>query len=150
MKKFLFILLFFINSCGYQPIYLNKNLENYEFQEIIQKGDRDINKKIINTLSIKKKSGEKNLGKLFIFSTIQTNGTSKNSKGQIESFRTVVNVNLEVKDSAGNSRKNKNFEKQISYNNKENKFELIEYQNLITKNIIDDIIGDIVIFLNTK
>ena len=150
MKKFLFILLFFINSCGYQPIYLNKNLENYEFQEIIQKGDRNINKKIINTLSIKKKSGEKNLGKLFIFSTIQTNGTSKNSKGQIESFRTVVNVNLEVKDSAGNSRKNKNFEKQISYNNKENKFELIEYQNLITKNIIDDIIGDIVIFLNTK
>ena len=150
MKKFLFILLFFINSCGYQPIYLNKNLENYEFQEIIQKGDRDINKKIINTLSIKKKSGEKNLGKLFIFSTIQTNGTSKNSKGQIESFRTVVNVNLEVKDSAGNSRKNKNFEKQISYNNKENKFELIEYQNLITKNIIDDIIEDIVIFLNTK
>ena len=150
MKKFLFILLFFINSCGYQPIYLNKNLENYEFQEIIQKGDRDINKKIINTLSIKKKSGEKNLSKLFIFSTIQTNGTSKNSKGQIESFRTVVNVNLEVKDSAGNSRKNKNFEKQISYNNKENKFELIEYQNSITKNIIDDIIEDIVIFLNTK
>ena len=150
MKKFLFILLFFINSCGYQPIYLNKNLENYEFQEIIQKGDRDINKKIINTLSIKKKSGEKNLSKLFIFSTIQTNGTSKNSKGQIESFRTVVNVNLEIKDSAGNSNKNKNFEKQISYNNKENKFELIEYQNSITKNIIDDIIGDIVIFLNTQ
>ena len=150
MKKFLFILLFFINSCGYQPIYLNKNLENYEFQEIIQKGDRNINKKIINTLSIKKKSGEKNLGKLFIFSTIQTNGTSKNSKGQIESFRTVVNVNLEIKDSAGNSNKNKNFEKQISYNNKENKFELIEYQNSITKNIIDDIIEDIVIFLNTK
>ena len=150
MKKFLFILLFFINSCGYQPIYLNKNLENYEFQEIIQKGDRNINKKIINTLSIKKKSGEKNLSKLFIFSTIQTNGTSKNSKGQIESFRTVVNVNLEIKDSAGNSNKNKNFEKQISYNNKENKFELIEYQNSITKNIIDDIIGDIVIFLNTQ
>ena len=150
MKKFLFILLFFINSCGYQPIYLNKNLENYEFQEIIQKGDRNINKKIINTLSIKKKSGEKNLSKLFIFSTIQTNGTSKNSKGQIESFRTVVNVNLEIKDSAGNSNKNKNFEKQISYNNKENKFELIEYQNSITKNIIDDIIEDIVIFLNTK
>ena len=150
MKKFLFILLFFINSCGYQPIYLNKNLENYEFQEIIQKGDRNINKKIINTLSIKKKSGEKNLSKLFIFSKIQTNGTSKNSKGQIESFRTVVNVNLEIKDSAGNSNKNKNFEKQISYNNKENKFELIEYQNSITKNIIDDIIGDIVIFLNTQ
>ena len=38
MKKFL-IVLFFISSCGYQSIYLNKSLKNYEFQNISFEGD---------------------------------------------------------------------------------------------------------------
>ena len=49
MKKisaFLFIL--FLASCGYQPIFLNNNPKNFEFQKINFAGDNDINKKIIH------------------------------------------------------------------------------------------------------
>ena len=53
MKKTFFILLFFISSCGYQPIYINKSPEIYEFKKIIFDGDNYINNKIINILSIK-------------------------------------------------------------------------------------------------
>ena len=45
MKKTFFILLLFISSCGYQPIYLNKTLKNFEFKKIIFDGDNYINKK---------------------------------------------------------------------------------------------------------
>ena len=53
MKKIFFILLFFISSCGYQPIYVNKSSEIYEFKKIVFSGDNYINNKIINILSIK-------------------------------------------------------------------------------------------------
>jgi hypothetical protein len=53
MKKTFFILLFFISSCGYQPIYVNKSSKIYEFKKIIFEGDNYINNKIINILSIK-------------------------------------------------------------------------------------------------
>ena len=48
MKKTFFILLFFISSCGYQSIYINKSSDIYEFKKIIFDGDNYINNKIIN------------------------------------------------------------------------------------------------------
>ena len=67
MKKTFFILLFFISSCGYQPIYINKSLKNYEFKKINLDGDSYINKKIINILSIKE-NDENDENELFISS----------------------------------------------------------------------------------
>ena len=60
MKKNLIILFFFLlTSCGYQPVYLNKNLKNFEFQEIVFNGEKDINEKIVNILKIKKNNQTK-------------------------------------------------------------------------------------------
>ena len=42
MKKTFFILLFFISSCGYQPIYINKSTEIYEFEKIVSKENKTI------------------------------------------------------------------------------------------------------------
>jgi len=68
MKKTFFILLFFISSCGYQPIYTNKLPQNYEFKKILLSGDNYINKKIINVLSINE-NDEGNNNNLFISSS---------------------------------------------------------------------------------
>tara|TARA_Y100000768_G_scaffold345000_1_gene291644 strand:- start:934 stop:1383 length:450 start_codon:yes stop_codon:yes gene_type:complete len=148
MKKFLFILFFFLSSCGYQPIYLNKDLKNFEFKEIVFLGENNINRKIINALSIEENKKNKENNKLFISSSSEIRENSKNSKGQVDSYQTVINVNLTIRDSNNEIIKDKSFKKEFSYNSKKNKFELVDYQNSIRDDLIDKIINDIIIHLN--
>tara|TARA_Y100000591_G_C21742187_1_gene649964 strand:+ start:694 stop:1143 length:450 start_codon:yes stop_codon:yes gene_type:complete len=148
MKKFLYILFFFLSSCGYQPIYLNKDLKNFEFKEIVFLGENNINRKIINALSIKENKENKENNRLFISSSSEIKQNSKNSKGQVDSYQTVINVNLIIRNSNDEIIKDKSFKKEFSYNSKQNKFELVEYQNSIRDDLIDKIISDIIIYLN--
>ena len=148
MNKKLLIFCFFLLSCGYQPIYINKNVKNLEYSKIILKGENIINKRIINSLQIKE--GEKNNKKIYIFSSHKAEPTSKNTKSQITSFRTTVIVDLEVKDINDKISLRKNFKKEISYNNKQNKFDLVEYQNSIRNNLTDKIISEMIIYLNSN
>ena len=149
MKKIFFILLFFISSCGYQPLYQNKDLENFKFIKITLTGDNYINKRVTNTISIQENNDAKNEKELFISSSSEIQETSKNSKGQVESFRIIVAVNLKIINKINEDTQNKNFIKEFTYNNKQNKFELIEYQNSIKDDLIDKIINDIIIYLNS-
>ena len=147
MKKIFFILLF-LSSCGYQPIYINKNLENFEFQEINLVGEKDINNKIINSLSLKENKIKDNLNTLLISSSTQIEETAKNKEGQVKSFRTIVSVKLEIRNIKDDIIQSKNFFKEFTYNNKQNKFELVEYQSSIKNDLVDKIVGEIIIYLN--
>ena len=149
MKKIFFILLFFISSCGYQPLYQNKDLENFKFIKITLTGDNYINKRVTNTISIQESNDAKNEKELFISSSSEIRETSKNSKGQVESFRIIVAVNLKIINKINEDTQNKNFIKEFTYNNKQNKFELIKYQNSIKDDLIDKIINEIIIYLNS-
>ena len=149
MNKILLILLLFLSSCGYQPIYLNKNLENIKYSKINLIGDGDINKKIINTIPVSENGENENLNQLFISSSYKIEPASKNSKGLVNSFRTIVDVSLQIENSNNNVIQNKNFVKQFIYNKKQNNFELIDYQNSIKDDLVDIIISEIIIFLNS-
>ena len=148
MKKIsLFLLFFVISNCGYQPIYINKNLSNIEFNKINYKGDNDINKKIINSLSIKINEFDDNLNNLTLNSSFGVTETSKNTKGQVESYRSEVSVNVIISNK-NNIILDKMFSNQFSYSNKDNKFELVQYQNEIKNNLINKIIEDIILHIN--
>ena len=149
MKKIFFILLFFISSCGYQPLYQNKDIENFKFRKITLTGDNYINKRVTNTISVQEDNEAKNEKELFISSSAEIQETSKNSKGQVESFRIIITVNLKIINKINQDTQNKNFIKEFTYNNKQNKFELIEYQNFIKDELIDKIINDIIVYLNS-
>ena len=149
MKKIFFILLFFISSCGYQPLYQNKDLENFKFRKITLTGDNYINKRVTDTISIQENNEAKNKKELFISSSSEIQETSKNSKGQVESFRIIITVNLKIINKINQDTQDKNFIKEFTYNNKQNKFELIEYQNSIKDDLIDKIINEIIIYLNS-
>ena len=149
MKKILLIFVFLLANCNYQPIYINKSLNNVEFSKITINGDKDINRKIINSLSLKENEFDDTLNNLLIKSSYKIQETSKNSKGQVESFRSQIIVNLII-----NNKKetilNKKFLKDFSYANKENKFELVQYQNEVKNNLINKIIEDIILFINLQ
>ena len=150
MKKTFLIFLFFISSCGDQPIYINQKPQNYEFKEIIFKGDNYINKKIVNILSIREKNENGNKNKLVISSSYNIEEVSKNSKGQVELYKSAINVNLKIQDENNKVVQDRIFAKEFTYNNKENKFDLTEYQSSIKNDLINKIISDTIIFLNSK
>ena len=150
IKKIFFILLFFISSCGYQPIYINKSSKIYEFNKIIFDGDNYINKKIISILSIKENNEIDNKNIIDITSSFNTEEVSKNSKGQIEIYKSIINVDLQIKDIDNQVIQERNFAKDFTYNNKQNKFDLAQYQKSNKDDLINKIISDIIIFLNSE
>ena len=97
MHKVLLVLLFFLSSCGYQPVYLNKNLKNIEYSKIKLNGDESINKIIINALPISVNDNNEKKNQLNLSSIYKIEPASKNSKGQVLSFKSMIEVNLEVK-----------------------------------------------------
>ncbi len=147
MRKIFFIFIFFVSSCGYQPIYINKNTDNFIFKKISITGDKKINRKIINTVSLVEDSNDLSKDELYLNSNLSIDETSKNSKGQVTSLRTMIVVNLTVKND-DKVLKNKIFTKNFSYNNRENKFELVEYQKEVENNIINEIIEEIIFYMN--
>ena len=147
MKKILLIFIFLLSECGYQPVYLNKNLGNIEFNKISLEGNADINRKIIDSISFKENKLNDKLNNLLIKSSYKITETSKNSKGQIESYKSQISLNLIIKDGK-KVISSKNFFKEFSYNNKNNKFELVRYQNEVKDNLIYKIIEDIILYLS--
>ena len=150
MNKKLLILFFFLLSCGYKPVYQNINIQNLKFEDVILNGDKEINRKIINSLSIDDDKVINNGKKLYITSSHKIETTSRNSQGQAISFRINVNVDLKIENVKNDTSKNKSFNKELVYNNKANKFVLVEYQNSIKKELVNQIISEMIIYLNTQ
>ena len=147
MKKILLIFIFLLSQCGYQPIFVNENINNMEFYKITHNGDVEINRKILGSLSFKENKLKDTLNSLLINSSFEVIETSKNSKGQVESYKSKIFLNLII----SNKKRiitNKNFVKEFSYNVKKNRFELVRYQNEIKDNLIDKIIEDIILYIS--
>ena len=147
MKKILLIFIFLLSQCGYQPIFLNKNLDNLEFYKITHRGDDEINRRVLGSLSFKEDKLKDTLNNLLINSSFEVIETSKNSKGQVESYKSKIVLSLIISNKKEIITK-KDFIKEFSYNVKDNKFELVRYQNEIKDNLIDKIIEDINLFLS--
>ena len=149
MKKIFILLLLIITSCGYQPIYkINQNIDTLKIKEIKLSGDQTLSEKISKELSIEIIKNNESLNKLGVDSQKNITETSKNSKGQVTSYRTTISTIISIIDGDGNLVRKKNISKQFTYNVLANKFKLKEYQEEIENNLINQIIRDINIFLN--
>ena len=149
MKKLLLITIFFITSCGYETIYLNNNLKNFEFYKVNIQGEKDVNKQILNSLLLKENPKNDNLSELSLSSTFNVEEISKNSKGQTETYRSSLLVTLKVIKNK-KTLKSKVFSDEFTYNKKDNKFELTEYQADIKKQLISGIMENLILFLNME
>ena len=147
MKKILLTLILILYGCGYQPIYINKNLNNLEFKEIILKGEKDLNRIIVDSLSLKENKSNLLLNSMQITTDTLVEETSKNSKGQAQTYRTIITTELLITNNE-EILKNKIFTEDFSYNSRDNKFELVEYQDEVRDDIIKKIIEEIIIYLS--
>ena len=149
MNKIFVILLFVVTACGYQPLYkLNENIDKLNISKIELVGNKQIGKKIFSKLPFKLDKNDKSLNILILDSNKNTIEASKNSKGQITSYKSTLIVNLKILNSKNVIVEKKYLQKEFYYNTNENKFKLKEYQNKIEENLINSIVDDIIIYLN--
>ena len=147
MKKILLILFFIVTACGYEPLYKTKNeIDKINISDIEISGDITLGKKILSRLPVEIIKDE-SLNKLILDSNKNIIETSKNSQGQIASYRTIVIVQLSLLDNKDNLIKRRTISKDFLYNTIENKFKLKEYQIEVENNLINKIVEDINIYL---
>ena len=148
MKKIFIVFLLILTSCGYQPLYkTDQNIKSLNISEVIYSGDQKINDVIYQKLPIVLVKNDESLNKLSLESKKEIKITSKNSKGQALSYRTIIKVKILVLNSSGDILDQKIVQKNFSYNADENKFKFKEYQDKIEKNLIDTIVEDVIIHL---
>jgi len=148
MKKIFIVFLLILTSCGYQPLYkTDQNIKSLNISEVIYSGDQKINDVIYQKLPIVLVKNDESLNKLSLESKKEIKITSKNSKGQALSYRTIINVKILVLNNNGDILDQKIVQKNFSYNADENKFKFKEYQDKIEKNLIDTIVEDVIIHL---
>ena len=147
MRKILILIIFFITGCGYQPIYVWENTKDYIFKKITLVGNNKINKSIVKALNLKIDKTGKSKEEVIINSSIDIFETSKNSKGQVDSYRTNIKLDFKIKNNE-KIIKSKSFMRNFSYNNKKNKFELVEYQKDVESSLTRKIIEELIIDLN--
>ena len=143
MKKkplvFYFFLIILLQACGYEPIYSSKN---YLFKiENINYENNRINNQIVNSLRSISNKNAKNFINLDIKSGKDKNVISKDKSGDPLIFELTIFADVVI-----NGKQKKFIGKQL-YNNKKNKFELNEYEIELEKQITDNIINEIFIYL---
>ena len=149
MKKVIIIIFFFITSCGYQPIYVNKDSSELIFNKVELIGDKEINRRIVSFISIKEDKNDEKLNKLVLTSSENIIETSKDSKGRVATFKTTVKIKLIILNE-NQTIAERVFDESFSYNNKNNKFDLAKYQDEVKNNLVDKIIEQLNIYLSLR
>ena len=150
IKKFLnFSLIFsviFITSCGYEPLNKPTSINVIDISDKVFSGNKNINRKIFNKLNINQTNDDS--GYIFkLYSESKIIILAKDNSGNATSYKTNIIIQLSLtKDEK--IMKNKRFEKNFTYSNLNNKFELSKYQKQVESNMINSLAQEIRIFLD--
>ena len=90
--KILLLIIFFAPSCGFTPIYLNKNIGNISIEQLGFNGDRTLNNYLRSNLNrYKNRDSEKKIF-LEVDTNYQKNILSKDATGKIYEYQLVAEV----------------------------------------------------------
>ena len=144
MKKIL-IIFFFVTSCGYQPLYMNKN-QNF-FLKIELTGNKKIARQIVSLAALSENPNSKNKNIIILDVSDSTIATSKDTKGKITSYKTTLNVKVLIKEN-DKLLHEKFFDESFNYNNLDNKYDLSNYRKDVEENLARKIAEDLIIYIN--
>ncbi len=149
IKKTKYLIIFLILlSCGYSPIYQSSNEINLKLASINYSGDKKIGREIIKSLKKFKKSSNSNIFDASFVVTKKEIIVTKDKKGDPSSFRTTIEINLDLIHQKDDKVFTKTFIEESTYDSMENKFELNKYKNKLEENIVVKILNDINIYFN--
>tara|TARA_B100000700_G_C14578212_1_gene638887 strand:- start:75 stop:539 length:465 start_codon:yes stop_codon:yes gene_type:complete len=146
--KFIFlyyIIFFLLNSCGYERIYLLKEL-NYNISEIEFQSNENVDKSIKKAFqNLNFKKGGKNIN-VVINSQKKTNIITKDKKGNPDLLELLIIVELFLYDET-ELLNNKIFLKSSKYSNSDNKFDLNIYEKNLEKSLNEKTTEEIINYL---
>tara|TARA_B100001057_G_scaffold433724_1_gene462797 strand:+ start:572 stop:1042 length:471 start_codon:yes stop_codon:yes gene_type:complete len=145
--KYLIIFLFLL-SCGYSPIYQSNNEINLKLDLINYSGDKEVGRKIIKGLEKFKKGENLNIFDANFIVSKKEIIVTKDKKGDPSSFRTTIEMNLDLIHKKNNRVFTRKFIEETNYDSMENKFELNKYKKKLEKNMVFKILSDINIYFN--
>ena len=134
----LLVLFLFFSNCGYTPVFSKKEA-NFSIEKIKFLGDRNVGKNIDTALSSYKNRHDKEKKiSLIITSLKNTAIVSKNSKGEAQTKRIVIDVNMKMALSENNVFE-KNFNKSSVYSVVDRKSEQKSIENKLIENLSNEI-----------
>ena len=136
----IFILLFFLNGCGFKPILTGSDY-NFFIKIDSMSGNDEINSKIENKLNVL--NGTKKMFNLNLNSRETKNVLSKDSKGDPNILELVINLNYKLSTN-GKILVNKSLTQRSSYNNISDKFELSKSEGILKDNLVENLVSDII------
>ena len=137
----------FVLSCGYTPIYQTDQKLNIKLDTIVSSGDKNINREIVKNLDKYRDSDTNNIFDLSINSTKKEDIITKDKKGNATSYKLTLEVDINLSNISNDKNFTKKFSRNMSFNSKNNKFELDQYRLNLVKNMISQILQDINIYL---
>ena len=139
----IFILIFLFSGCAYEPMLIKKDY-GFSFDNIETEGNLVINEIMKNYLL--ERTDNKNPKKfdLYILSKKNKETVSSNKKGDPTIYKLNIIVDYNLKQNGKTIFKNKTL-KQTTYNNINDKFELLKYEENIVKNLSERFVEDILI-----
>ena len=151
MIKRILLLLMFVStiSCGYETILSKKNGSNYNFsvEEMVFEGNRIINLKVKEKLSIYRLNKKAKNFTLKIKSANSKVVIGKNLKGDPTNFKNIANLYVTVL-LENNVRNILKFETSFNYYNSKNKFDLKNYEKNIKKNSAEKMANELIVKLS--
>jgi len=145
--KYLFIF-FFIISCGYAPIYQADQNTKINLDVINYSGDKKLGRSIIKGIERFKNNKSENIYDLNFVGSKRETIASKDKKGNISTYKLIIEIDFDLKNKKTNKIFSKKFTKETTYNSMNNIFELSQYKINLEKNMISQILKDINIFLS--
>jgi len=147
MKNIFFIiLLLFLNSCGFTPIYSSKD-SNYKIMSFEKNISNNLTNYIQDSVTMLSNENSKNVLKIDLNFSENIIVILKDSKGDPKKNRLTINVDLEVFDIDDNLTSSEKFFESFEYSIDDNKFTLKQYEKNIRQNLVEEITQQINAFL---
>ena len=143
---FLVLVIIFLNSCGYTPLYSSKD-SNYKVISLKKNLNNSLTNYIQNSIEVlSNENADKSLKISFEYNE-NISIILKNSKGDPAKNRLKVIIDLSLFDNSDNLIISKKFSESFEYNIDDNKFNLKQYEKNIKLNLVEDITQQILVFL---
>ena len=152
IKKFLILIVTTLSlaSCGYGPIYSDKNTMDFEITSFKIEGDTEVNNIVQNKLG---KYLDNNSEKKYIISIrtdYQKEVATKDATGKATNFKLIVNLTLNYTTSGlENNRVERviNFSESQMIKRDQNNYEQTNYENILIRNMSELLINRVILQL---
>ena len=126
-----------LTACEYQSVYNNSQLKNIRYDFIETKGDQQINKLIINNFKKKQTKLNVNIYKIKINSKFNKFFLAKDKFGSPTDYKLLVTSNFEIENNE--QKLSLVISEEFVYKNLQENYDQSNYENIIKKNLAEQI-----------